>query len=108
MTSGSPHDFQSVATLKGSTTPYEYILSNEQKIREAQIAQAGMQLLREELGECVRQEGINSNVNCYDLRKKMFDLLTKDRFRGMIFPEGEEPASRSVGHIAYFPNGPPK
>ena len=106
--SETPHDFETIATKKGTRTPYEFYFSNEQKVREAQIAQANMQLLREELGECVRTEGLNANVNCYELRKKMFDLLTKDRFRGMIFPEGEEPSNRAVGHIAYMPNGLPK
>lgn len=106
--SESPHQFETIMAKKGSMSSYDYCFSSEQRVREAQIAQAGMQLLREELGECVRTEGLNANVNCYDLRKKMFDLLTKDRYRGMLFAEGEEPANRAVGHIAYYPNGVPK
>jgi hypothetical protein len=106
--SASPHDFPTIATRKGSVPAYDYYYANEQKVREVQIAQAGAQLLREELGECVRENGINANVICFDLRKKYFDLLTKDRYRGMIFPEGEEPTNRAVGHIVHSPNGPPK
>lgn len=63
--------------------------------REYHVAAESMSLLREELKDCVRTEGINQFVNCKDLREKYF-ALCMDRYKGMIFPEGKEPLDRSV------------
>ena len=88
-------------TPKGELSPYEYYVRNEQLVREAQIAGQTAQLLREKLAHCVRTEGLNSNVACYDLRKQYFELLS-DRYRGMIFPEGSEPVNRKMPNFVYI------
>ena len=54
-----------------------------------------MGLLRAKLKHCVRTETVNQFVNCRELREKYFDLC-KDRYHGMIFPEGKEPTNRQV------------
>jgi hypothetical protein len=102
MSSSNFPEFKSIAAPKDQLTPYEYNVQNERILREVQIAHQSAQLLREELAHCVRTEGINSNVNCYDLRKKYFNLL-QDRYRGMLFPEGGEPSNRDVPAIVYMP-----
>ena len=100
----SPHDFKSIGVSKGGESIYDYYYASEQRVRESQIAFANTILLQEELSECVLKEGINANVNCFDLRKKYFDVITKDRYHGMLFPEGEEPANRGISHLVYVPN----
>ncbi len=107
-TEGKLHQFESISPPKTTSgSAYDFHFTNEQLVREAQIASQSAQLLREELGECVRKEGVNANVNCYELRKKYFDLL-KDRYQGMIFPEGREPANRALPHIVYIPESAQK
>jgi hypothetical protein len=87
---------------KKAFTPFEFYRRNEQMVREAQIANQTAQLLREELAHCVRTEGVNSNVECFELRKKYFDLL-RDRYQGMLFPVGAEPANRAHPQVIYIP-----
>jgi hypothetical protein len=100
--SSSPVKTEASTSVKGSKSAYDFHYENEQISREMMIAQATTTLLREELGECVRREGLNANVNCYDLRKKYFDLI-KDRYKGMLFPEGHEPENRARPFIVYIP-----
>lgn len=82
--------------FKGNAaTPNEFYEKKEQLAREYKISLESMDLLRKELQECVRTESINHFTRCKDLREKYFSLCT-DKFRGMNFPEGEEPLSRKV------------
>ena len=68
---------------------------NENMVREMGIALEHMNITRERLEHCVRTEGVNMMTNCKDIREKYF-ALCNDRFRGMKFPEGAEPANREV------------
>jgi len=68
---------------------------NEAMIREYGIALEQMNITRERLEHCVRTEGVNSMTECKEIREKYF-ALCNDRFRGMKFPEGIEPANREV------------
>lgn len=83
---------------KVRTSPYEYIVRQEQLTREYQIALEQMGIVRENLAECVREEGINHFVNCKELREKYW-VLCNDRFRGMVFPEGQEPTNRNIAGL---------
>jgi hypothetical protein len=77
------------------SSPADFYKQKEDTIREQQIAFATMKLTGEKLAECFRTEGMNSFVNCRDLREKYW-ALCNDRYRGMIFPPDEEPANRQV------------
>jgi hypothetical protein len=76
-------------------TPAEFYQRNEDLIREQQIALQAMRITGERLAHCFRTEGVNQFANCKDIREKYWALCT-DRYRGMIFPAGEEPKNRQV------------
>ncbi len=81
--------------FRDNLTPYEYNVRQEKLVREYQVAIENMTLVRERLADCVRTEHVNSFVKCKDLREKYFSLC-QDRYRGMLLPEGLEPANRKV------------
>eukprot|EP01040_Poterioochromonas_malhamensis_P006575 gene6574-7079_t len=91
--------------IKGGLTPYEYKIQQEALAREYQIAIAEMNLLHDELADCARRENVNQFVNCKELREKYWTLC-KDRYRGMIFPEGLEPSNRAVPGINWATTKP--
>ena len=85
----------SSSKFKLGGTPTDFYVKQEKLSNEYQIAIEGMTLVRERLAKCFREEGVNHYVKCKDIREQYF-ALCNDRFRGMVFPEGEEPASRRV------------
>lgn len=61
---------------------------------------------REQLNECALREGVNSYVNCRELRLRYFELC-KDRFHGMPAPPGVgEPAVRGLPGVVQGPPNP--
>jgi hypothetical protein len=81
--------------LKDYSSPYNFHLRNDQLVREYQISIENMSMVRQELSECVRTEGINHFVNCKELRQKYFELCN-DKFRGMVMPPDSKPMNREV------------
>ena len=82
----------------GSSSPYEYYVKLEQDTREYKIAIESKAIIREQLSECFRREGVNHQEKCKELSKKYF-ALCGDRFNGMKFRDGEEPANRKLHGI---------
>lgn len=78
-----------------SESPYDYHVKKGQLVKEYQIAVETMNIVREELAECVRSEGVNQFRNCRELREKYMQLQ-RDRYHGMVFPEDLQPASREI------------
>eukprot|EP01036_Dinobryon_divergens_P023495 gene23494-31847_t len=76
-------------------SPHEYYVKRDKWVREYQIAVETMGIVRKDLAHCVRTESVNQFTKCKDLREKYFALCL-DNYHGMIFPEGQEPASRQV------------
>jgi hypothetical protein len=81
--------------LKDYSSPYNFHVRQEHLTREYQIALENMSMLRDELGHCVRTEGVNQFVNCKELRQKYFDLC-QDKYRGMLMPPGARDFNRQV------------
>jgi hypothetical protein len=79
----------------GDRNVAEFYQDKENLIREQQIALQTMKLTGERLAHCFRTEGVNQLENCKDLREKYW-ALCNDRYRGMIFPVGEEPSNKQV------------
>ena len=90
---------QEEVKIKKNLTPYDYTIQRDALAREYQIALEEMGMLRKELAHCVRTENVNQFANCKELRERYW-ALCKDRYRGMIFPEGDEPKSRRVPGVA--------
>mmetsp|Transcript_3803 Transcript_3803/g.3908 ORF Transcript_3803/g.3908 Transcript_3803/m.3908 type:complete len:99 (+) Transcript_3803:78-374(+) len=80
---------------KNCESPFAYNVLVEQHAREYQVAIETKNIIRDKLAHCFRTEGVNHVVNCKELRETYFSLCT-DRFRGMLFAEGHEPASRGI------------
>lgn len=81
--------------IKDYSSPYNHHVRNEQLVREYQIALESKGALKEKLAHCVRTETVNQFTACRELREKYF-ALCNDKFKGMIFPPGQEPKSRTV------------
>jgi len=79
----------------GAASPHEYYAQQDKLVREYQISLEAMGLLRKKLAKCVRTETVNQFTHCKELRERYFQLCT-DRYRGMVFPVGQEPLSRNV------------
>lgn len=87
--------------FKGSAaTPYDYHVKQEQMMREYQIALENMAIVRENLKECARTEGVNQFTNCREIREEYVKLV-QDRHHGIVFPSGEEPKSRQTPGVTY-------
>ncbi len=88
-------------------SPYDHKVQKETLVREYQVALASMRLVRERLAVCVRTENVNQFVNCRELREQ-YHALCKDNYNGMIFPEGQEPATRKVSGMvsSYYDKKP--
>jgi hypothetical protein len=70
----------------------KYLLQ-EQLSKEYQIALEEMGIVRHELRECVRTEGVNQFTNCKEIRDKYW-ALCKDKYKGMVLPPGFERAGQ--------------
>ena len=81
--------------MNNDRSPAEFYQRNEDIIREQQIAIESMRMVGERLAHCFRTEGVNQFANCKALREQYW-ALCNDRYRGMIFPAGEEPSNRQV------------
>lgn len=81
--------------LKDYSSPANFHLRNDQLVREYQISLENMHLIRRDLSECVRSEGVNQFVNCRELREKYW-ALCQDRFRGMVMPPDAKDINREV------------
>ncbi len=78
-----------------SASSYDYYERKRQLVLEYQIAIETMGIVRDQLGKCAREEGVNQFRNCRELREKYLKLQ-QDRYHGMLFPEDLEPKNRNI------------
>ena len=73
----------------------KYILAAEQRARERQIAYETVRLLRQDVIECYRKEGVNHYDNCQAVNKRYYDVVVKNDV-GQVQPAWANPA-KNVG-----------
>jgi NADH-ubiquinone oxidoreductase subunit 10 len=71
--------------------PVKYLLAAEQRARERQVAYETVRLLREDVIECYRREGVNHYENCKDVSQKYYDIIKKKDL-GQLHPNWKNPA----------------
>ena len=67
------------------------MLSNEQRARERQVAYETVRLLREDVIECYRREGVNHYENCREVGEKLYNVVTKKDL-GQLHPNWKDQA----------------
>lgn len=71
--------------------PVKYLLAAEQRARERQVAYETVRLLREDVIECYRREGVNHYDNCQDVAQRYYDQVTQ-KAMGQLQPKWKDPA----------------
>jgi hypothetical protein len=66
------------------------LLSIEQRARERQVAYETVRLLREDVIECYRREGVNHYENCQDVAAKYHSVVIK-KDMGQVHPNWANP-----------------
>lgn len=87
------------------SSPFASTQRNEQLCREQGIASEYLEIVRERLSHCIGIEGINSFVGCKDLREQ-YMRIANDRYKGMIFPKGQQPFNRRTPGLILGPDDP--
>eukprot|EP00339_Tiarina_fusa_P004476 CAMPEP_0117036714 /NCGR_PEP_ID=MMETSP0472-20121206/25980_1 /TAXON_ID=693140 ORGANISM="Tiarina fusus, Strain LIS" /NCGR_SAMPLE_ID=MMETSP0472 /ASSEMBLY_ACC=CAM_ASM_000603 /LENGTH=112 /DNA_ID=CAMNT_0004746531 /DNA_START=113 /DNA_END=448 /DNA_ORIENTATION=+ len=82
---GTPND------IGRAKDPVKYLLATEQRARERQVAYETVRLLREDVIECYRREGVNHYENCKDVSQKFYDIVQK-KDMGQLHPNWKNPA----------------
>lgn len=70
--------------------PVKYLLATEQRARERQVAYETVRLLREDVIECYRKEGVNHYENCREVAEKFYNLVQK-KDMGQLHPKWNNP-----------------
>lgn len=79
-----------VSQLGRAKDPVKYYLASEQRARERQVAYETVRLLREDVIECYRREGVNHYENCETVNQKYFDVIQKKDL-GQLKPKWKDP-----------------
>lgn len=67
---------------------------------ESAINERMNRLLTLRLKECIAKNGVNADEYCKDVRNEYVAMI-KDRYNGLRFPPGKEPANRNLRHIVF-------
>lgn len=70
--------------------PVKFLLANEQRARERQVAYETVKLLRKDVIECYRKEGVNHYENCRAQCERYYNLVAKKDL-GQLQPEWSNP-----------------
>ncbi|KAL3938327.1 MAG: hypothetical protein SGBAC_006742 [Bacillariaceae sp.] len=65
--------------------PVKFLLASEQRARERQVTYETVRLLREDVIECYRREGVNHYENCQVETQKFYDVI-KQKDMGQLHP----------------------
>mmetsp|Transcript_8715 Transcript_8715/g.12389 ORF Transcript_8715/g.12389 Transcript_8715/m.12389 type:complete len:109 (-) Transcript_8715:119-445(-) len=68
--------------------PVKYLQSVEQRARERQIAYETVRILRKDVIECYRKEGVNHYDNCKEVNKRYYDVIVQKDV-GQVHPKWE-------------------
>ncbi|CAJ1957360.1 unnamed protein product [Cylindrotheca closterium] len=71
--------------------PVKFLLASEQRARERQVAYETVRLLREDVIECYRREGVNHYDNCQVETQKFYDVI-KQKDMGQLHPNWKNTA----------------
>eukprot|EP00979_Chaetoceros_neogracilis_P004009 scaffold695_cov279-Chaetoceros_neogracile.AAC.35 len=66
--------------------PVGYLLSAEQRARERQVAYETVRLLRQDVIDCYRKEGVNHYDNCKQVTETYYKLVVKQDV-GQVQPD---------------------
>lgn len=66
--------------------PVGFLLSAEQRARERQVAYETVRLLRTDVIECYRREGVNHYDNCKEVNEKYYKVVVKNDV-GQLHPD---------------------
>jgi hypothetical protein len=66
-------------------------LAAEQRARERQIAYETVRLLREDVIECYRREGVNHYQNCHDVTQRFYNVI-QQKDLGQLQPNWQDPS----------------
>eukprot|EP00349_Pseudokeronopsis_sp_Brazil_P001276 CAMPEP_0202957882 /NCGR_PEP_ID=MMETSP1396-20130829/2263_1 /ASSEMBLY_ACC=CAM_ASM_000872 /TAXON_ID= /ORGANISM="Pseudokeronopsis sp., Strain Brazil" /LENGTH=99 /DNA_ID=CAMNT_0049675611 /DNA_START=58 /DNA_END=357 /DNA_ORIENTATION=- len=77
----------------GTKSLFDYRVKKDLLMKEAVIATAHINIVREKLQECALEGNVNQFRLCKELREE-YMKLQRDQYRGMIFPEDLEPKRR--------------
>ena len=66
--------------------PVGFILSTEQRARERQVAYETVRLLRKDVIDCYRKEGVNHYENCKEVTQNYYKLVVQKDV-GQIHPD---------------------
>jgi len=69
-----------------ASDPVKYLNSTEQRARERQVAYETVRLLREDVIECYRRNGVNHYTECKKINQKYFDLI-QQKDLGQLHPK---------------------
>ena len=70
--------------------PVKYLQSVEQRARERQVAYETVKLLRRDVIDCQRKEGVNAYENCREVAQAYYDQIQKKDL-GQLQPEWSKP-----------------
>ncbi|KAL7530073.1 hypothetical protein ACHAWF_003249 [Thalassiosira exigua] len=91
-----PYPHEEPDGLGRAKNPVKYLQSVEQRARERQVAYETVRLLRRDVIECYRKEGVNHYENCQEQVKTYAKLVLK-RDVGQVRPKwGDE--GKDYGH----------
>ena len=77
-----------------TTDQYQFLEANEMLFRERIVASERMRLLRLQLRECYRIQGVNHFEKC-QLVRETFARLLMDRYYGQALPASYDPRNRA-------------
>lgn len=66
--------------------PVGFLLSAEQRARERQVAYETVRLLRKDVIDCYRREGVNHYDNCKEVTEKYYKVVVKNDV-GQLHPD---------------------
>jgi len=73
--------------------PVKFLQAAEQRARERQVAYETVRLLRRDVIECYRKEGVNHYQNCKEVTERYYNLVVK-RDAGQVHPEWHNPEKK--------------
>lgn len=78
--------FKSFLQRGRAQDPVGFLLSVEQRARERQVAYETVRLLRKDVIDCYRKEGVNHYDNCKDVTETYYKVVVK-RDVGQVQPD---------------------
>lgn len=71
--------------------PVKFLQSTEQRARERQVAYETVRILRKDVIECYRKEGVNHYEKCRDVCERYYDVVIKKDV-GQVHPDWADKA----------------